>query len=32
MGVKKCTISNIKIDEDNYRKDRNICENCYNNI
>ena len=30
MNVKKCTASNIEIDEDNCRKDRNICKNCYN--
>ena len=30
MDVKKCTVCNIKIDEDNYKKDRNICENFYN--
>ena len=30
MGVKKCTVCNIKIDEDNCKKDRNICKNCYN--
>ena len=30
MNVKKCTICNIKIDEDNCKKDRNICKNCYN--
>ena len=29
MNVKKCTVCNIKIDEDNYNKDRNICMNCY---
>ena len=29
MNVKKCTAYNIKIDEDNYEKDRNICKNCY---
>ena len=31
MDVKKCTVCNIKIDEDNYKKDRSICKNCYNN-
>ena len=31
MDVKKCTVCNIKIDEDNYKKDRKICKNCYNN-
>ena len=30
MNVKKCTVCNIKIDEDNCKKDRNICKNCYN--
>ena len=30
MDVKKCTVCNIKIDEDNCKKDRNICKNCYN--
>ena len=30
MDVKKCTVCNIKIDEDNYKKDRSICKNCYN--
>ena len=30
MDVKNCTVCNIKIDEDNYKKDRNICKNCYN--
>ena len=30
MSVKKCTVCNIKIDEDNYKKDRNIFKNCYN--
>ena len=29
MDVKKCTVCNIKIDEDNYKKDRIICKNCY---
>ena len=29
MDVKKCTVCNIKIDEDNCKKDRNICKNCY---
>ena len=29
MGVKKCTLCNIKIDEDNSKKDRNICKKCY---
>ena len=31
MDVKKCTVCNIKIDEDNYKKDRSICKKCYNN-
>ena len=30
MDVKKCTVCNIKIDEDNYKKDRSICMKCYN--
>ena len=30
MDVKKCTVCNIKIDVDSYKKDRNICRNCYN--
>ena len=30
MDVKKCTVRNIKIDEDNCKKDRNICRKCYN--
>ena len=30
MDDKKCIVCNIKIDEDNYKKDRNICKNCYN--
>ena len=30
MDDKKCTVCNIKIDKDNYKKDRNICKNCYN--
>ena len=30
MDVKKCTVCNIKIDEDIYKKDRNICKSCYN--
>ena len=30
MDVKKCTVCNIKINEDNCKKDRNICRNCYN--
>ena len=30
MNVKKCTVCNIEIDEDNCKKDRNICKNCYN--
>ena len=30
MDIKKCTVCNIKIDVDNYKKDRNICKNCYN--
>ena len=31
MDVKKCTVCNIRIGKDNYKKDRNICKNCYNN-
>ena len=30
MNVKKCTVCDIKIDEDNCKKDRNICKNCEN--
>ena len=30
MDVKKCTVCTIKIDENNFNKDRNICKNCYN--
>ena len=30
MNAKKCTVCNIKIDEDNCKKDRSICKNCYN--
>ena len=30
MDVKKCIVCKIKIDKDNYKKDRNICKNCYN--
>ena len=30
MKVKKCTGCNIEIDEDNCKKDRNICKICYN--
>ena len=30
MNVKQCTVCNIKIDEDNFKKDRNICKICYN--
>ena len=30
MDVKKCFVCKIKIDKDNYKKDRNICKNCYN--
>ena len=29
MNVKKCTVCNIEIDEDNCKKDRNICKECY---
>ena len=32
MDVKKCTVCSIKIDENIYQKDRNICKNCYNLI
>ena len=28
--MKKCTVCNIKIDEDKYKKDRKICKKCYN--
>ena len=30
MNVKKCTVCNIEIDEDNCKIDRNICKKCYN--
>ena len=30
MAVKNCTVCNIKVDEDNYKKDRNICKKCFN--
>ena len=30
MNAKKWTVCNIEIDEDNCKKDRNICKNCYN--
>ena len=30
MDVQKCTVCNIKIDEDTCKKDRNICKKCYN--
>ena len=30
MNDRKCTVSNIKIDEDNCRKDGNICKICNN--
>ena len=30
MDVKKCTVCNIKIDGNNYKKDKNICRICYN--
>ena len=30
MDVKKGTVCNIKKDKDKYKKDRNICKNCYN--
>ena len=29
MNVKKCTVCNIKMDDDNCKKDRNICNNWY---
>ena len=29
MNVKKCIVCNINIDDGNWRKDRNICKNCY---
>ena len=29
MDVKKCTVCNIKIDKDKYKKDRKTCTNCY---
>ena len=27
---KNCSACNIKLDEDNYKKDRTACRNCYN--
>ena len=30
MDVKQCTVCKVKIDEDNCKKDRNICKDCYN--
>ena len=30
MDVRKCTVCNVEIDEDNCKKDRTICKNCYN--
>ena len=30
MDVKKCTVCDIKIDKDNYKKDRKICKKFYN--
>ena len=30
MDVKKCIVCNLKIEEDNYKKDRSICKDCYN--
>ena len=27
---KTCTACNIKLDQDNFKKDRTICNNCYN--
>ena len=32
MDVKKCTVCNIRIGKDNYKKDGNMCKNCYNII
>ena len=29
---KKCTACNIKLDKNNYLKDRLVCKRCYNNI
>ena len=29
MNIEKCTVCNIELDEDNCKKDRNICKNCY---
>ena len=31
MDVKKCTVCNIRINNDNYKKDRNLCKHCNNN-
>ena len=30
MDVEKCTVCNTKTDEDIYKKDIDICKNCYN--
>ena len=30
MNGKNCTVCNIEIDEDNYKKDRNLSKICYN--
>ena len=27
---KNCTVCNINIDKDNYKKDRTVCKSCYN--
>ena len=29
MDVKKRTVCNMKIEENKYKKDRNICKHCY---
>ena len=26
---KSCSVCNIKIDKDNYKKDRTVCKDCY---
>ena len=32
MDVKKCTVCNIKTDENKYKKDRKVSKICYNII
>ena len=28
--IKKCSVCNIKLDINNYKKDRTVCKDCYN--